>query len=402
MVWKETCAMDERMRFVLAVLDGEEPLSWLCETYGISRPTGYKWLERYRADGPEGLLDRSHAPLRHGRARPRELVRTVLSLRERYPRFGPRKLRVKLQEALPDIDLPALSTIATWLGKEGLTSRQRPRRRCPRYEQPFIQVKAPNDVWSVDFKGWFRTGDGTRCDPLTVSDAYSRYVLRCEAVARPDYEHVKPILERVFCDHGLPYAIRSDNGPPFASVCAGGLSQLSVWWTKLGIASERIEPGKPEQNGRHERMHRTLKAETAAPPASNIAEQQQRFDRFCQMFNEERPHEALKMKTPGAVYQRSSRAYPCPLHEPAYPDGFNVRRVRTNGTIKWRGELVFVSQVIKGEPVGISETESGAWEVRFADIRLGYIDPERGSLYRNGPPAAPKRQAQRASGRQNV
>lgn len=392
MAWSETCVMDERLRFVLAALEEEEPLSWLCEEYGISRQTGYKWLERYRNEGPAGLRDRSHAALRHGRARDEDVVRTVLSLRERYPFFGPRKLRVKLGEVLPGIDLPALSTIGDWLRKEGLTRSRRRRPRCAPYTLPLAHAKAPNDVWSVDFKGWFRTGDGSRCDPLTVSDGFSRYVLRCQTVARPDHEHVRPVFEQVFRDYGLPRAIRSDNGAPFASLAAGGLSRLSIWWTKLGISCERIESGQPQQNGRHERMHRTLKAETADPPAHSLKEQQRRFDRFCHIFNEERPHEALGQKTPARFYEISPRPYPIPLREPSYPDAAERRRVRSTGQIRWNGELIFVSQALVGETVGIFETAGKDWEVRFADIQLGYIDQKRSRLCRT-PSTAPAKPA---------
>lgn len=386
MPWKETCTMDERMRFLVSASEGERPLSVLCEEHGISRPTGYKWLHRYSTEGLEGLKDRSRAPLQHGLARSEELVEAVLALRERYPYWGPRKLKIKLGEVLPLSDLPAASTIGEWLRKEGLTRTRKPRRRCSPSDKPFAEVRAANDVWAVDFKGWFRTGDGSRCDPLTVSDAYSRYLLRCQTVARPDHDHVRPVFEEMFCEFGLPQAIRSDNGPPFASIGAGGLSALAVWWTKLGIACERIEPGKPQQNGRHERMHRTLKAETAKPPAGTIAEQQKRFDRFCHIFNQERPHEALEQRTPASFYRASPRAYPCPLREPVYPDGVAVRRVRSTGEIKWAGELIFVSQVLAGEPVGVAETETGDWAVSFAHISLGFIDRKRPRLCRTPMP----------------
>jgi putative transposase len=256
MPWSETCAMDERMRFVIAASEDEAVMRAVCAEFGISRQTGYKWLARYAAEGVEGLKERSRAPLSHGQARDEAVVEAVLALRERHPTWGPKKLRKKLAERLPDIAPPARSTIGDWLRKEGLTERRRPRRCCPPSASPLAAADVPNAVWCADFKGWFTTGDRRRCDPLTISDAMSRYLLRCEAVAQPDGAHVRPVFEAAFCEFGLPLAIRSDNGPPFASTGAGGLSRLAVWWIKLGLKPERIKPGKPQQNGRHERMHR--------------------------------------------------------------------------------------------------------------------------------------------------
>jgi putative transposase len=390
MPWKETCAMDERIRFVVTAREEGAVMSEVCERFGISRMTGYKWLARYAEAGMDGLKDRSRAPKRHGGARPEAVVEAVLGLRARYPFWGPRKLRVKLEQGLPDLALPAASTIGDWLRREGLTHARGRRRRCAPYTRSFAAAMAPNDVWAVDFKGWFRTADGERCDPLTITDAFSRSLLCCQGMIRPDHEHVRPAFEAAFGEFGLPAAIRNDNGPPFASTAAGGLSALSVWWIKLGIAPERIEPGKPQQNGRHERMHRTLKAETATPPAATFADQQKRFERFRREFNEERPHEALGQKPPASFYVRSSRSYPCALREPVYDQATAVRRVRSNGEIRWNGELVFVSQVLVGEPVGVEETESGEWLVRYADIELGFIDPKRNRLYRGSAASNPQ------------
>jgi putative transposase len=375
MPWSETCAMDERMRFVIAASEDEAVMSELCAEFGISRQTGYKWLERYRAEGADGLKERSRAPHHHGRARDEALVAAVLALRERHPTWGPKKLRRRLGQGFPEAEAPASSTIGDWLRKEGLTQARRPRRRCPPFSSPFRSPEAPNDVWCVDFKGWFSTGDKKRCDPVTISDAMSRYLLRLEAVARTDGSHVQSEFDAAFCEYGLPLTIRSDNGPPFASVGAGGLSQLAVWWIKLGVKPERIEPGKPQQNGRHERMHRTLKADTADPPAATLAEQQLRFDAFRAVYNHERPHEALAFATPASLYRASERAYPRPLREPDYPAGTAVRRVRSNGVIKWAGDLVFVSETLIGEPVAVEETETGEWLVRYAHVELGFIDP---------------------------
>ncbi len=374
MPWRETCATDERMRFMVAASEDEAVMSHICGEFGISRQTGFKWLARYRREGAEGLEERSRAPIRHGRARDEELVEAALALRERHPAWGPKKLRQKLGDRFPKEAAPASSTIGDWLRKEGLTQVRRPRRRCPPFSSPFQSVEAPNDVWCADFKGWFMTGDKKRCDPLTISDAMSRYLLRCQAVAQTDGGHVRPVFDAAFCEFGLPLSIRSDNGPPFASVGVGGLSRLGVWWIKLGVKAERIEPGKPTQNGRHERMHRTLRADAADPTAATLAEQQRRFADFRAVYNHEQPHEALDFATPASLYRASERAYPCPLREPDYPDGAAVRRVRSNGVIKWGGDLVFVSEALIGEPGAVEETEEGEWLVRCTDVELGFID----------------------------
>ena len=380
MPWKATCQMDERVQFIARVLAGEDEMTALCGEYGISRKTGYKWLGRYISEGAAGLAERSHAPLQHGQAHEVAVVQAVLGLRQRWPHWGPKKLRVKLVERHPELPVPAASTIGEWLRREGVVSRSRQRRRCPPYTQPFAAVSAANDVWCTDFKGWFRTGDGRRCDPFTLTDAHSRYLLRCQAVARPDEENVRPIFEAAFKEHGLPLALRSDNGPPFASSGVGGLSRLAVWWMKLGIRPERIVAGKPQQNGRHERVHRTLNQETATPPATSLPAQQERFDVFCAVYNNERPHEALGQQTPASRYQPSPRPYPDRVEDPHYGDDVAVRRVRSTGQIKWAGELIFVGEALIGEPVGITESERGDWLVRYADVELGYIHPQRRRL----------------------
>jgi len=372
--------MDERTQFIARVLAGEDAMTVLCHEYGISRKTGYKWLGRYHREGAAGLRDRSHAPLRHGQAHDVAVVQAVLGLRERWRHWGPKKLRVKLGELHPELPLPAASTIGDWLRREGLIGRSRRRRHCPAYTKPFAAVVAANDVWCTDFKGWFRTGDGQRCDPFTLSDAHSRYLLRCQTVARPDEDHVRPIFEAAFKEHGLPLAIRSDNGPPFASPGVGGLSRLAVWWIKLGIRPERILAGKPQQNGRHERVHRTLNDETAKPPADSLPAQQRRFDDFRAVYNNERPHEALGQRPPASLYQPSPRPYPDRLAEPSYGGDVAVRRVRSTGQIKWAGELIFVGEALIGEPVGVAETSSGDWLVRYADVELGYLHPQRHRL----------------------
>ena len=268
------------------------------------------------------------------------------------------------------------------LRREGLSQPRRRQRRPVPLTRPFLPVCEPNDRWCIDFKGWFRTTDGQRCDPLTLTDAYSRFLIECRIVP-PTTEGVWPLVERAFRELGLPRAIRSDNGVPFAcTTSAGGLTRLSVHWVKLGIELERIEPGKPQQNGRHERMHGTLKAETSRPPAASPAEQQARFEHFRQDFNHVRPHEALDQNPPASCYSPSPRAYPAKVEDPWYDADHAVRRVRSNGEIKWGGDFIFVSEALIGELVGIAETEQGDWIVRFADIDLGLIDRRTKKLRR--------------------
>ena len=304
----------------------------------------------------------------------------VVRAKEAHPTWGPAKLLPSPEEA-PDIARawPASSTRGRILSLHGLVSRRRFRRRTNPWFQPFLSADRPNSVWCADFKGWFRTGDGTRCDPLTISDACTRMLLSCEILTRPDYTHVRPVFERIFREYGLPLAIRTDNGAPFASVSAGGLSRLSVWWVKLGIMPERIQPGHPEQNGRHERIHRTLKQEVMKPPAPNPKAQQARCDVFLSVYNNERPHEALGQVPPARLYVPSPRPYPEYLGDIEYPPLTEVRRVRSNGQIKWHGKLVFVSESLIGELVGITEQPAG-WLVSFGPIPLGLLYPHCSTL----------------------
>jgi transposase InsO family protein len=290
----------------------------LCQMYGISRETGYEWLRRYREGGIKALEDLERAPRRHPNQTPEAIEQAVLELRRAHMTWGARKLKRRLERVHPESQWPAASTIGALLAREGLVVRRKKRHHTPPYTRPFAAADAPNRVWCADFKGWFRTQDGTRIDPLTISDAHSRYLLRCQAVRKTDSPHVQAIFEAAFREYGMPEAIRSDNGAPFASRAMAGLSRLSVWWMKLGIVPERIAPAHPEQNGRHERLHRTLKQETASPPEANRRRQQQAFDRFRQEYNEERPHEALAMQTPSALYLPSPRWYPPRLPEPQY------------------------------------------------------------------------------------
>ena len=396
MPWRETCVMDQKIAFISAALRDEAPMSALCSRFGISRNTGYKWLRRYRDEGPPGLEDRSRAPHEHGRSMAPETAAAILALRGDRPHWGPRKLRAVLCHRQPETSWPAASTIGDLLRRHGLSDRRR-RRAAIAGPAPadFAAITAPNDLWCIDFKGWFRTRDGRRCDPLTVTDAYSRYALVCQIV-EPLHGPVETALSQAFQRYGLPKTIRSDNGPPFAAAGPGGLTRLSLGWLKAGIAIERIAPGRPDQNGRHERFHRTLKQETSSPPAHDPREQQDRFDAFRHDYNHNRPHEALGQKPPASLWQPSPRRYPESLAEPWYDASHALRRVRSSGDIKWGGANIFISETLAGESLGIAETKDGDWLVRYAEIDLGIIDTKRRKLIRFNPPAGARKHANKA------
>lgn len=365
--------MDQRVAFIADWLRDESTMSALAERYQISRKTAYKWVERYEGDPAHGLAERSRAPHSHGRAMAADVRTAILALRRAHPRWGPKKLRAILGEREPARAWPASSTIGDVLRRAGLSARRRRLRYTVPLTQPLAAAQAPNDVWTADFKGWFRTADGTRCDPFTLTDACSRFVLCCRIVP-PSAPGVRPWLERAFRECGLPRALRTDNGPPFATTGAGQLSQLAVWWLKLGIQLDRIDPGHPEQNGRHERFHLTLQQETTTPPAATPRHQQRRFDRMRREFNEVRPHEALGQQPPARVYDASPRPYPARLEDPWYDATHQVRRVKERGQIKWQGDRVFVSEAVRGELVGLAETERGDWLVRFMHVELGRME----------------------------
>src|SRR6202166_990681 len=387
MGWLETCAMDERMRFVMAIETHEEPFAAVCRRFGVSRRIGYKWIERYRAVGVAGLVDLSRAPRRHPNQLTNEIAERCLAVRQAHPSWGPMKVKEWLERRVPGPQWPAASTIGELFDREGLTVKRRLRRRSPPSSAPFGECANANDVWCMDFKGWFLTGDGTRCEPFTLEDAHSRYFLRCQAMARTDTEHVWPVLEAAFREFGLPLRLRSDNGSPFASTGAGGLSRLSVKVIKAGVVPERIAPGNPQQNGRLERLHLTLLQETADPPARTLREQSGRFRSFQVLYNEERPHAALGNDTPADHYIVSPRRFDGVLREPNYAADCAVRRVRHNGEIRWRNCTIYISGPLTGEPIGISENANGSWTVCYGPIVLGTID-HRGDRLRR-----PKQQA---------
>ena len=381
MAWREASVMDHRVRFIGDYVSGDFTMTCLCDRYGISRKTGYKWVGRYASEGVAGLVDRSHAPVCHGRSTAAAIVEAILQEKEAHPSWGPRKLVARLSAVRPDVDWPVASTAGEILKRAGLVSGRRLRMRAPPSLGALTVPTRPNHVWAADHKGWVRLRDGRRCEPLTVTDGFSRFLVSVSATGSTACEEAKPVFERAFREFGLPEVIRSDNGVPFASAGISGLTTLSVWWLKLGIAHERIAPGQPQQNGRHERFHRTL-LEAMHPLSADRAEQERRFRAFATVYNEDRPHEALGQTPPAQHYRPSPRSLPNQLAEPEYADEAAVRSVRSNGTIKWRGTFLFVSEALIGERVAVVETERGDWQVNFFDYPLGVIDPRQNRLHR--------------------
>jgi len=363
--------MDLRRQFIQDVHSGATPITELCAAYQISRKTGYKWLRRFEAEGPPALADRSRRPKHSPQATRTDLVRAVLDARGRHPTWGPRKLLRLLRQQLPAAPWPARSTIALHLARAGLVVSPRRVRRPGHPGRPRAPMDAPNAIWTADFKGQFRTGDGSTCFPLTIADGYSRFLLACRALTSTRVAESQPTFVRAFQEYGLPQRIRSDNGVPFATQALGRLSPLSVWWVRLGILPDFIEPGSPQQNGRHERMHRTLKRDTARPPRATRRAQQRCFDRWRLEYNTERPHEALDDATPASCYTTSPRPYPVRLLPLEYPGHYAVRRVSTNGGIRWDARWVNVSHTLGGEYVGLVEIDDGEWDVYFGPLRLG-------------------------------
>lgn len=373
MPFMESSRMEQRVGLLSDYDTGAFSVTALCARYGIDRSTFYLWLSRRDGSDAVWFADRSHAPRSCPHRTVAQVEAAVIAVRRRFPHFGPKKIRAWLVRQTPEGDWPAASTVGEILKRAGLVTSRRVRRRAVEVEPKPIWPDAPNLEWACDFKGWFRTRDGSRCDPLTVTDAYSRYLIEVR-IADQSIAGVRPVFERLFKEHGLPQAIRCDNGPPFGSDSAGGLTRLSAWWLKLGVRPHFIRPASPQDNGRHERMHRDLKGQTSQPAAATLGEQQARFDAFRHHYNEERPHEGLGMAVPAHLWEASQRTMPARLEEPWYDADHEARRVLQSGEIKWRGARVFVSEALAGELVGIIEQEDCSQLVRFCDIDLGVID----------------------------
>lgn len=390
MPWSQTTPMHQRTLFIADHLRGTRSVTELCAEYGIARKTGYKWIDRYIRRGPAGLEDRSRRPRVAPNATAEPVVNALIELRHRHPTWGPKKLLAYLARRQPTWKLPGRSVTAALLKRRGLVRRRTRRRVIGHPGKPNLLIVAPNQVWCADFKGQFRMGNGRYCYPLTVTDGFSRYLLGCHGLPSTAVRGAKPVFARLFHEYGLPQYIRSDNGVPFATNTLARLSRLSAWWVRLGILPQLIEPGRPQQNGRHERMHKTLKQEATRPAAAAMPSQQRRFDRFRHEFNEERPHEALEQRTPASVYQPSPRPMPTKLPPLEYPDRFEVRYVSANGGIRWNHAWVNVSTTCIGEYVGLEEIDDGVWNVYFGALKLGRllerqmkIEDAYGRLYRH-------------------
>ena len=393
MPWKETCPMDQRMQFVIEHRSGTLSVSELCRLYGISRQTGHKWIKRFSLSaGMASLEELSRRPLHSPATTPALLVQRIIDRRKQFPTWGARKVLWLLQQQWPKVDWPHPTTVNDILKRHGLVRARKRRPRIPPRTQPFSHCSEPNDVWCLDFKGHFRTGDGEVVYPLTVMDAFSRFLLACVPLRAPEGAPVGKVFEELFRKHGLPKALRCDNGEPFiAARSPAGLSRLSAWWVKLGIRVERIDPGKPQQNGRHERLHLTLKIETALPPKATFRAQSLAFARFCELYNQVRPHEALGMKTPASLYRPSPTPFPLRTPRLQYPFA-DLVRVDTTGSIHWGNYKYFVSSSLAGELLGIYVLDRRYAELRFAKLLLGVLDTEQPlrGLIRPKPPRKTK------------
>jgi putative transposase len=367
--------MKEKQRFIAEYRKGEESMSSLCRRFMISRKTGYQWARRF--EGPGGWDGQASRGGRRPWVITPAVAEAILKVRAQHPLEGPKKLAVRLTLKRR----PSASAIGDFLRRNGLVAKRRRRRHPVPMSQPFAEVTQPNDLLTVDRKGWFRTGNHRKCEPLTVMDSASRYLLYNRHLKPVSYRRVRAIFERLFRLHGLPKAIRTDNGPPFAGTGPAGLSKLAVWWIRLGIKLERIAPAHPEQNGRHERMHLTLKQHTCAPVARDLKAQQRMLEQFRLYYNTDRPHEALGQVTPASLYYRSSRPYPARLAALRYPSDFEVRRVLSNGMIKWHGRSIYISQTLSGERIGLDPSAERGWPAYFATVTLGIIDPARNKLW---------------------
>ena len=378
MPWRECCKMDERLKFVARLLDGEK-MAVMCREFDISRKTGYKIFARYKDCGLEGLTDRSRRPYRHGMRLPFQIEKLIVQLKQDHPSWGAPKIREKIRRKHSEITLPAISTVHAVLDRNGLVTRRRKRLYKPE-GTPLSVVQQPNELWCADYKGEFMLADRRYCYPLTITDAASRYLLSCEALSSTKGKYAFSVFERVFKDFGLPKAIRTDNGVPFASPNAlFGLSKLSVWWLRLGIQIERIKPAHPEQNGRHERMHLTLKKEATKPAAKNFLQQQGKFDRFIEVFNQQRPHQAIGMQYPAELYVSSSRPYQG-LSDLEYPFHDRTITVTCCGRICIGRRKINLSTVFAGQNVGIKQVSDKVWLVSFMQYDLGFFDHETGRI----------------------
>lgn len=383
MTWKETCTMSERQAFIAAWLSRDFKTTELCDRFNISRKTGYKWINRFKALGVMGLSDQSRA--RHTQAHRTEeaVIERILELKHRYPKWGPVTLHSALHREDPKAHWPAASTIGEILAAHNLVKTRRSRHKTPPHSQPLAHATACNEVWSADYKGQFRLGNGKWCYPLTLTDNFSRLLISCKGLKGPDLKGSLEAYKRAFREFGMPKVIRTDNGWPFAMNALGGLTPLAVWLVRLGVYPERIDPGCPQQNGRHERMHRTLKEATAKPPRGDMSAQQRALNRFRHEYNCERPHQSLGLgKCPVDVHEASARQYPELLPEMYYPEGFEVRKVKYGGYIKLHGTPIYTTRQLTGEHIGLEPLDHDQWQLYFGKLKLGVVDERLGRVLR--------------------
>lgn len=383
MPWKIIKTMDQKIQLIANWQTNYFNITDLSQKYGISRPTVYKLIKRYGQFGIEGLKEQSRAPKNCPHRTPKKILNLIIQEKLKNRKRGPRKIRAQLKRRYPELDLPAISTVSYWLKKEGLVEERKKRLRVPPYTEPFLECNAPNKVWSMDFKGQFYMKNDHVCYPLTVTDNFSRFILGCDALPGPRYVPTRYCLKTIFRKYGLPDVIRSDNGTPFASKCIGGLSRLSIWLIQLGIIPERIKKGCPQENGRHERMHRTLKSDTLDHVAKNLKEQQKQFDIFQHDYNNDRPHEALDDQVPSDYYKKSNRPYVEHPHPPEYGYDYKVRHVRQSGDIKFNGQMFFLTESLVGQPVGLKEIADGLWQLQYSFYVLGSVDLRKNKIIRN-------------------
>lgn len=382
MPWKILTTMDQRIQLIAHWKSNNYTITDLSKICGVSRPTVYKWLSRYKTHGIDGLQDQDSTPLYNPHTTKDAIVKLIITEKLKNHKRGPKKICARLKIQHPDIKVPAPSTIGEWLKKNGLVTKRKKRLHVPPYTEPFEQCQKPNNVWSADYKGQFHMRDGHMCYPLTISDNYSRYLLKCHGLPGPRYSETRAVFERAFREYGLPDAIRSDNGTPFAGRCSGGLSRLSIWWIQLGIIPERIDKGCPQQNGRHERMHRTLKTEALGTMACNMKDQQRRFDVFCLDYNNYRPHESLGQQPPAQYYQKSKRLFVENQSIPNYDSSYAVRHVRSSGDFSFRGHIYFISELLSEQPIGLKEIADGQWAIYYSFHRIGTIDLRKNKIIR--------------------
>src|SRR6267142_6801233 len=382
MPWMETSPVEQRERFIRDYRLDVYAMAELSARYGISRKTGYKWLARFEDAGRAGLRDRSRAPHRCPHRISSDITAMICAARRQHPSWGPAKLLAWLQRRSPALDWPAVSTAGDLLARRGLVTKRRRRRQWQHPGVVPVVTTQPNDLWTADFKGHFRTRDAIYCYPLTVADQHTRYLLGCHGLLSTKGQGVRPVFDRLFREYGLPRAIRTDNGVPFATCGIHGLSQLNVWWMRLGIQHQRILPGQPQQTGAHERMHKTLKADAIRPPRATLIAQQRAFNRFRTEYNEERPHEYLRGATPASRYQPSSRSYDARLPPIEYPGHFLVKRITNAGTFRFKRRLLFISHALAPHTIGLEEVDDGIWSIYFCDVLLARL-AERDSIIRS-------------------